>query len=88
MSETSSFSGFQRYFVIASVIEFHRLVEIPAHFFYIYTMGRFGRRITQCGGLLICGFACLAAGLVPSGNRGRISNEYPRISSRFFGKTL
>jgi len=42
------------------------LVEMPGHFFFIWTMKRFGRRITTCGGLLICGFACLAAGLVPN----------------------
>jgi len=51
-----------------------RAVEIPAHFFYIYTMGKFGRRITLCGGLLICGFSCLAAGLVPQGKIINISS--------------
>jgi len=41
------------------------IVEIPSHFFYIYMMGKAGRRATLCGGLFICGLACLAAGLVP-----------------------
>lgn len=41
------------------------IVEIPSHFFYIYMMGKAGRRATLCGGLFICGLACLATGLVP-----------------------
>jgi len=46
--------------------ELSMVIEIPAYFFGIFAMTKFGRRFTLVASLLITGLSCLATGLVPT----------------------
>jgi len=43
-------------------------VDVPAYILGGFLVNWIGRRPTESVGLLICGLACLATGLVPDGN--------------------